>query len=118
MKTDKTKPESRRAHTRIEVVNPDIGTPKDPPLILLQVHFENPPVFVTLPYSSVGLGGRRWRLWQSQLSSIGKVYPVIMPEALSEPGRAKGLVEFSEIMMTLSLARVKEVCIHSHSHVG
>ena len=66
-------------------------------------------MFVTLPYSSVGLGGRRWRLWQSQLSSIGKVYPVIMPEALSEPGRAKGLVEFIEIMMTLSLARVKEV---------
>lgn len=86
-----------------------------PPLTLLQVNFENPPVFITLPYSSVGLGGRRWRLWQSQLSSIGKVYPVIMPEALSEPGRAKGLVEFVEIMMTLSLARVKEVI---DSHVG
>ena len=75
----------------------------------IQVHFENPPVFVTLPYSSVGLGGRRWRLWQSQISSIGKVYPVIMPEILSEPGRAKTLVEFSEVMLTLSLARVKEV---------
>ena len=32
-----------------------------------------------------------------------------MPEALSEPGRARGLLEFSEMMLTLSLARVKEV---------
>ena len=28
----------------------------------LQVHFDPPPVFVSLPYSSTGVGGRRWRL--------------------------------------------------------
>ena len=48
-------------------------------------------------------------MWQSQLSSVGKVYPVIMPEVLSEPGKSRSLVEFTEAMLTLSLARVKEV---------
>ena len=40
-----------------------------------------------------------------------------MPEVLSEPGQARGLVEFTEIMLTLSLARVQEVCTCIYIHI-
>ena len=71
--------------------------------------FEPAPIFVNLPYATTGLGGRRWRMWQSQLGSIGKVYPIILPEGLSEPGQCTTLKEVAEQMFTSSLARVQEV---------
>ena len=71
--------------------------------------FEPAPIFVNLPYATTGLGGRRWRMWQSQLGSIGKVYPIILPEGLSDPGQCTSLKEVAEQMFTSSLTRVQEV---------
>ena len=75
----------------------------------LQVHFDPPPVFVSLPYSSTGVGGRRWRVWQSQLSSLGKVYPIILPDSLTDPTQGVSLTELAEQMVITSLGRVREV---------
>ena len=76
---------------------------------LVKVRFEPSPIFISLPYSSTGVGGRRWRLWQSQLSSLGKVYPVILPDSLTDPGHGVGLSELAEQMVITSLGRVHEV---------
>eukprot|EP00731_Ephydatia_muelleri_P036773 Em0324g1a len=73
-----------------------------------QVKFEPAPIFVVLPHASMGVGGRRWRLWHSQLSSIGKVYPVILPEHLTNPCQALNLQVLVEEMVTVSLTRVQE----------
>eukprot|EP00731_Ephydatia_muelleri_P036411 Em0251g1a len=67
------------------------------------------PIFVVLPHASMGVGGRRWRLWHSQLSSIGKVYPVILPEHLTNPCQALNLQVLVEEMVTVSLTRVQEL---------
>ena len=75
----------------------------------LQVHFDPPPIFVSLPYSSTGVGGRRWRVWQSQLSSLGKVYPIILPDSLTDPTQGISLTELAEQMVITSLGRVREV---------
>jgi hypothetical protein len=48
-------------------------------------------------------------MWQSQLGSIGKVYPIILPEGLSDPGQCTPLKEVAEQMFTSSLTRVQEV---------
>ena len=71
--------------------------------------FEPAPIFVNLPYATTGLGGRRWRMWQSQLGAIGKVYPIILPEGISELGQCASLREVAEQMFSSSLARVQEV---------
>lgn len=71
--------------------------------------FDPAPIFVNLPYATTGLGGRRWRMWQSQLGSIGKVYPIILPEGLSDLGQCTSLKEVAEQMFTSSLTRVQEV---------
>ena len=73
------------------------------------VRFDLPPLFISLPYSSVGLGGRRWRLWQSQLSSFGKVFPIIVPEGVLDPAHATPISELAQHMLGSSLARVQEV---------
>ena len=74
-----------------------------------QVKFEPAPIFVNLPYATTGLGGRRWRMWQSQLGAIGKVYPIILPEGLADLGQSTSLDEVAEQMFTSSLTRVQEV---------
>ena len=77
----------------------------------VQVKFEPAPIFVVLPHTSVGVGGRRWRLWHSQLSSLGKVYPIALPDHLTNPCQVLSLQVLVEEMMLLSLARVQEVCV-------
>lgn len=74
-----------------------------------QVRFEPSPLFITLPYSSRGLGGRRWRLWQSQLSSLGKVYPIMLPEWLTNPAQGVLIDDLAREMVGVALARVQEL---------
>lgn len=47
---------------------------------------------------------------QNNLSIIGKVYPVMVPERLTDIGHGYSLEEIAQQMMLTSLLRVQEVC--------
>ena len=51
----------------------------------------------------------RWRMWQSQFSVLGKVFPIILPDSLTEVSLNVTLAELAEHMLGLSLQRVQEV---------
>lgn len=49
-------------------------------------------------------------MWQSQLSVMGKVFPIILPEGLTDTSLNVTLPELAEQMLLCSLERVQEVC--------
>ena len=49
-------------------------------------------------------------MWQSQLSVMGKVFPIILPEGLIDTSLNVMLPELAEQMLLCSLQRVQEVC--------
>ncbi len=51
----------------------------------------------------------RWRMWQNQLSAIGKVYPIILPESLTDTSLGVPFSELSKEILMCSLQRVQEV---------
>ncbi len=73
--------------------------------------FDPAPLFVTLPFSTTGLGGRRMRMLQNHLGLFGKVYPIILPEKLMDPSRSTSLKDATSAIMSVSIARVQEVCL-------
>ena len=75
--------------------------------------FDPAPIFVSLPYSTTGLGGRRWRMWHNQLGAIGRVYPIILPDSLTDMSKNTSLSDSAEQMLLSSLSRVHEVCTNS-----
>ncbi len=48
-------------------------------------------------------------MFQTQLGIYGKVYPVILPDRLTELSAGLSLEEAAEVMVTASIARVQEV---------
>ena len=53
----------------------------------------------------------RWRMWQSQLSVVGKVFPIILPDTLTDVSLNIPLTEMAEHMLVCSLQRIQEVDI-------
>jgi len=56
----------------------------------------------------------RWRQWQNQLSSLGKVYP-ILPDAV-ESSRHFSLYDITDHLVTYSFVRIHEVR-ENYSHI-
>ena len=48
-------------------------------------------------------------MWQSHLSIIGKVFPIILPDSLTDVSRRVTLHDLAEQMLMCSLQRVQEV---------
>ena len=74
--------------------------------------FDTPLMFVIIPHTSRAVGGRRWRGWHSQLSSVGKVCPVILPDQMLDSGGSTR--EFVENMMHFVVSRIQEVGLLCH----
>jgi regulatory NSL complex subunit 3 len=85
--------------------NPAFGLPQ----IDKEIHFEPSPIFVTLPHSTGLLGSRRLRLWQIQLNSYGKVFPVMPYKTPSESSHKMTLRESMECIIQSTLCRVQEL---------
>ncbi|XP_065883539.1 KAT8 regulatory NSL complex subunit 3-like [Dysidea avara] len=50
-----------------------------------QCGFDPSPSFVVFPHSTQPIGSKRWKAWQSYLSTIGKVHYVQLPDHVSSP---------------------------------
>ncbi len=48
-------------------------------------------------------------MWHSQLSVVGKVFPIILPDHLTDVSLSIPLTELAEHMLVCSLQRVQEV---------
>ena len=48
-------------------------------------------------------------MWQSQLSVVGKVFPIILPDGLTDVSLNIPLTELAENMLVCSMQRVQEV---------
>ena len=51
----------------------------------MQHGFEPPPLFVVFPHSTQPIGSKRWKTWQSYLTSMGKIHYIQIPEHVSSP---------------------------------
>ena len=48
-------------------------------------------------------------MWQGQLSVLGKVFPILLPDHLTDVSLNVPLTELAEHMLVCSLQRVREV---------
>jgi len=77
----------------------------------IQHGFEPPPLFVVFPHSTQPIGSKRWKAWQSYLTSMGKVHYVQVPEHVSSPLHWVTPTECVHSIIAEAYSKIEEVYV-------
>ena len=67
-------------------------------------------MFVVFPHSTQAVGSKRWKTWQSYLTSMGKVHYIQVPEHVSSPLHWVTPTECVHSMIAEAYSKIEEVC--------